>query len=112
MIAHDDRLNLPAPWFVGLACNALSMLDHVRVAAGAPGTEYGLELAVHAPLHLSVWNYGDRSYGTNTWNAGSITFPRYPVGDPSQFTDVIELIDRDFWNAVGNRDNSPLRIGF
>jgi hypothetical protein len=109
----DDRLALYATWFAGLACNAISMADFLRQAAGAPGTEYGLELAVFAPGRVPVGAYGGREYGFDEfWTAGAVTFPKYSVGERAHFGDVIELLDRDFWNAVGARSHDPLRVEF
>lgn len=109
----DERLSLYVGWFAGLACNAMSMIDEVRAAAGAPGTEYGLELAVYAPVPIPAATYGGREYDFDlSWNVGSTTFPRYSIGDRSQFVDVMELFDRDFWNAIGKVGGSPLRIAF
>jgi len=101
-----------AAWFVGLACNALSMVDYLREAVGSPGAEYGLELAVYAGGGFDVGAYGGREYGSARWNIGSITFPRYPVAARANFAALVELIERDFWNAVGIRGGPPLVMEF
>lgn len=107
---REERLTLHAEWFLGLACNALSTTDYSRQLAGVPGTEYGLELAVYAGGGFVVESYQGSEYGSATWNLGSITFPRYSVGDRASFPDLVELIDRDFWNATGLRGVPSLAI--
>jgi Putative DNA-binding domain len=103
---------LYAAWFVGLACNALAIIDYLRQAAASPGAEYGLELAVYAGGGFMVGAYGGREYGSANWSLGSITFPRYRVGDQLGFSGLVELIDRDFWNAMGTRGVPSLAIEF
>lgn len=107
-----DPQPLYAGWFLGLACNALSIISYLREAAGSPGAEYGLELAVHAYGGLSIAAYGGREYGSATWNFGPTTFPRYSVGDQTHFPGLAELIDRDLWNATGSRGGPPVIIAF
>jgi hypothetical protein len=105
-----DPQVLYAAWFVGLACNALAIIDYLRQAAASPGAEYGLELAVYAGGGFVVGAYGGREYGSANWNLGSITFPRYPVGDRGSFPTLVERIDCDFWNAIGARGVPPLVV--
>lgn len=107
-----ENLALPATWFAGLACNALSILDYIRQSAGAPGTEYGLELAVYAASQTPILAYDGDGLGGSTWNVGFVTFPRYSVRDRTQFADIVELVDRDFWNAAGLTGGPALRIRF
>jgi hypothetical protein len=108
---RDTRLVLYAGWLVGMAANALSIIDYLRIAAGSPGAEYGLELAVYNPSGFQVGEYGGREYGSHDWS-GSPTFPRYAIGDRSDFADLVEVIERDFWNAIGIIDMPPLRVEF
>ena len=100
-------------WLLGAACNALAIADYLRIAAGAPGTEYGLELAVYDGGSLAVAAFGGQEYGVRRWLAGSTTFPRYQVGDRAGFSDVVQLIERDFWNGAGIRHlDPPVRVAF
>jgi hypothetical protein len=84
-----DQQRLSPLWFHGVSCNALSIIDYLREAAGAPGAEYGLELAVYAPDGAIIGAYGDYETAAR-WHLGSVTFPRYQVGDRAAFTALVE----------------------
>lgn len=94
------------PWFLGMACNAIMMADYLRNAGGAPGTEYGLELAVYDGGSLQA-AFRARHYGLQRWLAGTVILPRYSIGDRSGFQAIVELIERDFWSATGTRHTDP-----
>lgn len=109
----SERTSFPADWYAGMACNALFMTDVLRLAANSPGTEYGLELEVIAPSKLIVFPNGGREFGfDDSWSIGGVVFPRYQISDQSRFGAVMELVDVDFWNAVGRRGDPPLQIEF
>lgn len=103
---RDEPNVIYLPWFLGMACNAMMMADYLRNAGGAPGTEYGLELAVYDGGTLQA-AFRARNYGTKRWLEGTVTFPRYSVGDRASFQAVVQGIERDFWSATGTRHSDP-----
>lgn len=107
---ESDPQRIAASWFIALACNALTMADYLREAAGGPGTEFGLEMQVHAPLPARALGYDGQ--GVDQASFSSATFPRYQVGDRTSFQQLAALIDRDFWNATGMIGTSELSIDF
>jgi hypothetical protein len=115
-VEDDQRLKVFPDWVMGLACNALIAVEKARHAAGAPTVEYGLELAIHShlrPLHVS--GYGDHSM--EKWgpiDPPGFILPRYSVGDRGTFEELLDLIQRDFWNAAGRNlpDGELLKVNF
>lgn len=106
---RDEPNVIYLPWFLGMACNAMMMADYLRNAGGAPGTEYGLELAVHDGGSLQA-AFRAR---TQRWLGGTVVFPRYSIGDRASFQAVVQLIERDFWNATGTRrSDAPMTVDF
>jgi hypothetical protein len=98
-----EKLQIFPTWFVGLACNSLLAIERARYASGSPTTEYGLELAVWVRKRaLRVGSWADYSYGS--WGPiepPGYTLPRYSVGDRGAFQSLLDIIQRDFWNAAG-----------
>jgi hypothetical protein len=111
----DHNLVFPA-WFLTLAVNAICAAEVYRVAASAPGVEYGLEIEI-LPMNgaLHVYQYGSGFGGFNEVQAtipGPVVFPRYSVGSRQEFIGVIRLIERDMWNSGGRDWNERLEVDF
>jgi hypothetical protein len=103
---HEPDRYLYVGWFLGLACSALCALDEVRKQAAAPGTDYALELEVRNHMG-SVATYGGSENGSWKTDTVPVVFPRYQVSSPDKFRVLVQLIERDFWNAIGQERIGP-----
>jgi hypothetical protein len=89
---------------MGLFSNALCAAEKFRRAAGTPDVEYGLECEIVSPRDLSIGDHGVTHY----WQAGlgplpvGTKFPRYGVGAPDAFPNLIQVFERDFWDGAGH----------
>jgi len=107
-----EGLKVFATWVMGLACNSLLAIERARRHAGMPTTEYGLELEISVRQdRLAVGAYDDGG----SW--GSIeppgcALPRYSVGDPSTFDELLRLIQQDFWHAAGRHPSDREYVKF
>ena len=90
---------------VDMFANLAVWADHVRKQAPAPTEEYALEVeivAIGGPVE--VCNDDSRHLGRfspPTFQPGSTTFPRYPLGNPDEISDLLKSFHRDFWNSLG-----------
>ena len=82
--------------------NAAVKAHLFRVAAGAPDTEYALEVGIIGPpgklRALRLDSKPTRSLGEID---GNLAFPRYPIRAPGEFNELFDLFIRDLWNACG-----------
>jgi hypothetical protein len=103
---HEPDRYLYVGWFLALACSALCAIDEARKQAAAPGTDYALELEVRNHMG-SVATYGGSENGSWKTDVVPIVFPRYQVQSRDKFRVLIQLIERDFWNAIGQDRVGP-----
>lgn len=106
-------LHLYPAWWMGLVANSFWAAERFREAAGAPATEYGLELEiVNRKPGMSVQRYGTGGFSDSIAECptGTIHFPRYSVGPPEEFNTLAALIERDFWNAMGRDFDRKIEI--
>jgi hypothetical protein len=99
-------------WHFALLVNAVEAADRFRVAAGASVVDYGLEVEITADSDLPVLRFGNRFYDpAGTLSSGPTLFPRYVIGPPETWTGTLNLIYRDFWNAIGiDTANDDFRV--
>ena len=87
---------------LALVVNAAVKAHLFRVAAGAPDTEYALEVGIIGPpgklRALRLDSKPTRSLGEID---GNLAFPRYPIRAPGEFNELFDLFIRDLWNACG-----------
>ncbi len=101
-VENDERLRLYAAWFMGVACNSLIAIERTRQAAGTPAIEYGLDLAIVVPREpVVVEAFAGIHFQFGPIEPPGCALPRYSVGDRSTFEELLDLIQRDFWNAAG-----------
>ena len=91
--------------------NLVTWAHRVRAQAGAPATEYAIDVQIQATAPCQVRNaQASRPQDLGTFLTGSINFPHYSLGEPEAFPDLVETFERDFWNAfhneIGNRQGS------
>ncbi len=68
-----------------------------------PSAEYAIEVQILAKgTTITVGRPGPQ-YGrpVGEFDSGSVTFPRYPLGDSAEALDLLNLLRRDFFNALG-----------
>jgi hypothetical protein len=117
---HDSEDNvLPLTNLLGILCNSLAVADRVRKAAGLPANEFLIDIeamsAVVAPklLDLPERQYlgvGDREQGL--LNPNPLRLPRYTVGEPSGFENIVITVMNDFREAAGLRAVDGLTVDF
>lgn len=102
--ADDEQLMLFPGWILGMVCNLLIATENARQMAASGNIEYALELAVRTRRPLRVGGYlGTQIHrGWGPIDPPGCVFPRYSVGDRSTFGALLDLIQRDFWNAAGH----------
>ncbi len=86
----------PMPMFANLAVWA----DRVRCQANTPAAEYALEIGLcvkGGPVQIR----GELGAEKGTLQPGSTRFPRYSLGSPHEFNNLLGLFDRDFENFLG-----------
>ena len=96
---------------LALVVNAAVKAHQFRVAAGAPDTEYALEVGtVGPPRKLRALGLDPNRLKPFGEIYGNLTFPRYPVRSPSEFNELFELFIRDLWNACGEDLHSTSKL--
>lgn len=91
-------------WLLSLILNVADTADRFRAFAGASTVEYALEVEiVSAPTSVPAVDLGAQHLRTPLGNlpVGSTSLPRYSLGPAETRAELIDLIWRDYWNAVG-----------
>ena len=91
--------NLP----IALIANLIVQAVRVREQAGIPTAEYAIEVQILAKgTKITVGRPGPQ-FGRpiGKFEPGSVTFPRYPLGDSVEALDLLNLFRRDLYNALG-----------
>jgi hypothetical protein len=95
---------LISEWVLAIVANALATAHALRLAAGASGTEYVLELEIRRErgdvLKISQLGGGVR-YSTAVIDPNPLVFPRYSVGEFDDIPNVVGLVASDLFNAAG-----------
>ena len=96
-VREDEFLtDLAVQMFANLAIWA----DRIRSQAFGPSAEYALEfevLSTGGPLQIPSRD----PFSSLTFVEGSTRFPRIPLGDSSEIPEILALVNRDFWNSLG-----------
>jgi len=114
---HEERGNrVYMGWIMALLANAVIAGERFRVAAGAPGVEYGLDMEIWAVGgECSVLSYGSGSLYEGAYGAfpgGQTRFPQYSIGLPEEFPLIVRAVERDLWNAAGRDWDDGIVIDF
>lgn len=113
---ENDRHRVYPGWVMGLWGSALCAAEKFRRAAGAPDIEFGIEFEIiNRGVPLSVGLYGsghDFGQRLGPFREGRTIFPRYSVGPPSEYQQLSEVFEVDFWHAAGHDVNERLKIDF
>ena len=86
-----------------LLANLIVQAVRLREQAGVPAAEYAIEVQILARgTTITVGRPGPQ-YGrpVGEFDSGSVTFPRYPLGDSTEALDLLNLLRRDLYNALG-----------
>ena len=86
-----------------LLANLIVQAVRLREQAGVPVAEYAIEVQILAKgTTITVGRPGPQ-YGrpVGEFDSGSVTFPRYPLGDSAEALDLLNLLRRDLYNALG-----------
>lgn len=91
---------LPAEMFANLAIWA----DHIRRQVNSPSAEYALEIEIYVvgyavPVSAEPIPFYERN--PPQLSPGTITFPRYSLGESASIPNLISLFYRDFWHYLG-----------
>lgn len=111
-VNEDDTLWVFPTWIVATIASAICNAHAFRLFAKAPTVEYGLEMLIDVRgSDVSVAGYSDRprSY-LGTLDGHTHLFPRYCVADPAKLSELIGIIERDFWDLVGRDRGAPINI--
>jgi hypothetical protein len=90
------------PWLIGLVSGAISQIDRLRRRLAWDGVEYGLEIEMTtvSPLRI-LWSESIMQSGTIIKDL-PLLLPRYSIGSPDTYDDVVTTIVRDIFNASGS----------
>ena len=105
---HSCHLHheVPAVEFATLATWA----DHVRAEAGAPGTEYVIDVEIETRGTCKLINADNLHAEPLGWlDEGSTPFPRYSLGDQAEIPSLVNGFEHDFLNAFGEDPTDKLR---
>ena len=88
---------------ISLLANLIVQAIRVREQAGIPTAEYAIEVQILAKGTTMTVGLPDPQYRfpVGTLDPGSVTFPRYPLGDSAEALDLLNLLRRDLYNALG-----------
>ena len=98
---ESQDLILPPAYPLVLFANLIAQAHRLRNQAGVPIAEYAVEVEIHVkgvPV-IVPWNRYRTSSGKLA--PGTITFPRYSLGDSNEGNDLLNLFYRDFVNSLG-----------
>ena len=80
--------------------------DQVRNVSGAPGSEYAIEVEIRVTngsvmVEASNNTSSMRMHRSASMQAPGILFPRFLLGSVEETGSLCEILERDFWNAMG-----------
>lgn len=86
-----------------LLANLIVQAARLREQAGVPSAEYAIEVQILAKGTTITVGLPGPQYGRplGEFDSGCIMFPRYPLGDSAEAPDLLNLLRRDFYNALG-----------
>jgi hypothetical protein len=103
---NDPRqgYKLYAGWLFAVVLNALKAADRFRAHTAAHAVEYVFEIEIVPDIELPVIapsHWEPREAAGTLPASPPLVLPRYTVGDIADRGAVLNLMWRDFWNAVG-----------
>ena len=98
---YDNYLEPGMPLI--LLANLIVQATRLREQAGVPTAEYAIEVQILAKGTTITVGRPEQRFGrpVGEFDSGSVTFPRYPLGDSAEALDLLNLLRRDFYNALG-----------
>jgi hypothetical protein len=100
-------------WFFGMVACAFRSIDRYRRAAGAEAVQYAIEIEFKTNAPLPVIRMGDGMFidRAGTIESPGLFLPQYQLGEPDDWNSTMNLIWRDFWNAIGvGTDDEVLEV--
>lgn len=97
-----------------LVANALVGIERFRRKAGAPASEYAMEVEFVLGTESQVETYNPRSAHDviGHFPQGIQPFPRYSIGPSEGFSGVVSIFERDFMNVCGTDEDAAISIDF
>ncbi|HEY4211561.1 MAG TPA: ATP-binding protein [Steroidobacteraceae bacterium] len=97
-----ERIHLLYPEYLfGVAINAFDAADRFRRAAAAGVVDYACDIEIATTHSLPVPYLGQTYETPHAFSRGIHSFPTYVVGGLETRNEVLSLMWRDFWNALG-----------
>ncbi|MDE0527711.1 MAG: ATP-binding protein [Truepera sp.] len=90
---------LDPDWPIVMFANLAMWADLIRKQAGAPTVEYALEVETYNRGNAGF--VGKDRYFERNPKLPNEKFPRYPLNDPDEITELLTWFRRDFWNSMG-----------
>ncbi len=112
---HQEReiLSLPPAYPLVLFANLIAQAHRLRNQAGVPIAEYAVEVEIHVKGVPAIVPWNRYRISSGKLAPGTITFPRYSLGDSNESNDLLNLFYRDFLNSLGQDigpEENPLAI--
>ena len=92
-------------WNVACVVHAANLIRSVN---SRPTQHFGLEVELMTSDPLLIHGYPSQPHALIP--AGSTTFPRYEIGDPQTFDELITALDKDVWNLGGYHPSWELGV--
>ena len=97
--------------FMWQVASVLRMTDLARRATSRPGQDFAFEIQLMPSDPLYLYSYpGPSPRGSFIIPNEVITFPRYEIGAPEGFDELLTVVDRDLWNLAGYDPNWSIAI--
>ena len=109
--SHELILDFGFP--VVLFANLIAQAHRLRIQAGIPLAEYGMEVEISVKSRKAIVPRGGIAPPLGRFNVGKTRFPLYSLGEINDVPTLLDLFYRDFYNSVGQDltlDQSQLEI--
>jgi hypothetical protein len=91
--------------------SVVRMVDIVRASSGRPIQDFALEIEFGCSDQMSMSAYpGLVPSGLKRMPQVQRTMPRYEIGSPESFNELLTTVDRDLWNLAGNHPDWELAL--
>lgn len=94
-------------WNVASVVHAAAL---VRAANSRPIQQFGLEVELTTSDPLLIHGYPTSPNALI--HAGTTKFPRYEIGDPETFDELMMTVDKDVWNLGGHHPSWELGVSW
>ena len=110
---RNNRRLLAISWVAGYLIHVLHTINRLRTAAGAPDTEYAVEVELDAfgagePIALFGWG---NQMSDNLIGQGlqlPLTLPRLSFGPISELNQALSIVLTDIYDAAGDHSTEPV----